>query len=51
MSTYYQKPFIEMVLWTNSTSDGKSYQVISTGNNTGDVKSVLVKDYFKYPRP
>lgn len=42
----YVKPFIEMVLWTDSTSDGKSYQIISTGNSTGDTKRVLVKDYF-----
>jgi hypothetical protein len=47
----YKKPFIEMVLWTHSTSDGKSYQIISTGNSTGDIKQLLVKDSIKQLKP
>jgi len=43
----YVKPFIETILWTDSTTDGKSYWIVSTGNGTGDTNRVLIKDYFK----
>lgn len=35
----YQKPHLEIVLWTTSTTDGKKIQIISTGSGTGDVKT------------